>query len=193
MTEQEKYKMEEQELNGNGKIVSSQSIIEYLFLVRHGSYDVSGNLYDSSKENLTKLGKSIADITKDKGPVQIFSSPVLRAAQTAEVLAFEEGIKDISFLEFLADPKNKAEEVGKEFYKSVCEWRKQARTLILVTHAFVPEACLEQFTAQEFRARLRPEYLPFGKELPTGEAYFLNIPLKECKHLPSDKLIYKLE
>ncbi len=61
--------------------------MRYLAVVRHGDYKPSGDITSSAVEKAIALGKEL-EVYKD-GNGLVLSSPVLRAVQTARVLAEE--------------------------------------------------------------------------------------------------------
>lgn len=82
-----------------------------LILIRHGKAEERSDQQDDSLRKLTQAGKKHLQLTlpslglfiKNLDKVQIWTSPLVRAVQTADLVARQFGIQEIQQHDFIAD------------------------------------------------------------------------------------------
>ena len=82
-----------------------------LILIRHGQAEARDQNLEDAKRRLTDKGRKklkkalpgLKTFLKGLEEIQIWSSPLLRASETAEILSEGLKLKDISYFDFIAD------------------------------------------------------------------------------------------
>lgn len=133
-----------------------------LFMVRHGETDRNYSLVgaDDAKRELTELGRkqsqAVGQYLADFQPSAIYSSPLDRCKDTAEIIRQEIGLSDeITFtnqlLEIYAkEPRDEAGERGESVFKTILGSHK-GEQVVAVTHQYIIGYAVADFLGVEYR------------------------------------------
>jgi phosphohistidine phosphatase len=112
-----------------------------LILIRHGQAEAREEKLDDTKRSLTdkgrkKLKKALPGLKaflKGREEIQIWSSPLLRASETAEILSDGLKVKDISYFDFIADGD------FQKFSEQIARTKRKACVLVIGHEPYLGE------------------------------------------------------
>lgn len=146
-------------------------MIRELILIRHGKAeerdsnpnDAKRELTEKGKQELKKIIPSLKNCLKPHIKIHIWSSPLIRASQTAKIIADKLKVKEITYYEFIED----GDFLG--FSREVSKVSQQPICLIVVGH--------EPYLG-DWSEKISGYKLPFKKGAMAGFKLLSAIPLQ---------------
>ena len=150
-----------------------------LVIVRHGDYDYEDRLSELGKQQISDLSEKLAGYVNGD-TLLIFSSPALRASESAKIIAGRLGIEFEEHNVLWSGEDGKVSGWKKDFevlMGIITSHPQQANVVVLVTHYEYVEDFPFWFGKNHLQINLP------CKVIPKGTAYVIDCEKKEISHV----------